>query len=113
MCSTNRLLGGFDNPVERLRKQFGVTFTMLQARYPHNRKWAINTTHLHLIIALFQIKTSNFLVRDRNEVERECGNVRSLDRFCNLPAWLHLFFFYINRAGWALVLKPSLVVSFG
>jgi hypothetical protein len=61
------LLGGSDDSMGHLRKQFGVTFTMPQARYSRNREQAIHTTHLHLTIALFRIKTGNFLVRDRHE----------------------------------------------
>lgn len=78
-------------PPNPLRKQLEATFSILQARYSCNTAQTITTTHLCLIIALFRIKTGNFLVRDRHEVERVCGHAHSMDCFSNLAAQLRLF----------------------
>lgn len=100
MCWANMLLRGSDNSTKPLRKQLEATFSILQARYSCNTAQAITTTHLCLIIALFRIKTGNFLVRDRHEVERVCGHAHSTDCFSNLPAQLRLFSLTLAEQIW-------------
>lgn len=84
---------------------------MLQASYSCHRGQTINMTHLYSVIALFQIKTSNFLVRDRHAVERrEGGHLDSSASFCNLKS--HLQLFCLNEDG-RFSISPKFVFSCG